>query len=548
MSPKQKAEKNDIVPEMRPQRTTGPFLLGPQILQTPKFDPQVHKSPVKSPVSEDDEANDSFVESIITHSPSKPMFNSKENEKIPLDGTADNQSKNVLGQKEDPLDAMDALEDAIEQIGQALPVVDSNGLDSPLRSGTPADDMLTSKAPVPKTHISNSRRRPMESAAKGVSLNTNSKNDVRLQRSGRDIPMRKPLPTRSNEDIRKSTNPRPASIAANSTPRNPDLSRKSSHPVLSPRVTSSTPASVKSRPVSIQASTSRPALSPVKSTKSVSPTRPTFELPGDARFRQRKAEREEKLKRETEELQRKRESKVKEVRNTSTGLSLTSKRTTLNRPLENNIKSNDIPKIDKNETTTKRSTVSPTRKTEQANSMKTPTRSNSTRADFAKSATLKRSLPDLREARRTSTMTPNTRVPSLSTSPLRRSRSCHNSVSPQGKPAANNSLSKAEAAVQRARGKEIFERDMQYIEERERERREKEEAAKRARAEAAERGRLASREWAEKQRLRAKTSKRNLNEEAGNIGITGNTPAEGRVGKQQLQDKIVPSVVVNEEG
>ncbi|KAI7183060.1 hypothetical protein D0869_08746 [Hortaea werneckii] len=53
-----------------------------------------------------------------------------------------------------------------------------------------------------------------------------------------------------------------------------------------------------------------------------------------------------------------------------------------------------------------------------------------------------------------------------------------------------------------AKGKEVFTRALLAKEALEREKREKEEAARRARESAAERGRIASREWAEKQRLR----------------------------------------------
>jgi hypothetical protein len=57
-----------------------------------------------------------------------------------------------------------------------------------------------------------------------------------------------------------------------------------------------------------------------------------------------------------------------------------------------------------------------------------------------------------------------------------------------------------DAMQQKLKGREVFNRDRIEKEARERERREKEESAKRARAEAAERGRIASREWAERQR------------------------------------------------
>ncbi|KAF2677283.1 hypothetical protein K458DRAFT_424143 [Lentithecium fluviatile CBS 122367] len=67
-------------------------------------------------------------------------------------------------------------------------------------------------------------------------------------------------------------------------------------------------------------------------------------------------------------------------------------------------------------------------------------------------------------------------------------------------PVVKSTVTPADAAAQKVKGKQVFNRDKMEKEARERERREKEEAAKRARAEAAERGRIASREWAEKQR------------------------------------------------
>lgn len=57
-----------------------------------------------------------------------------------------------------------------------------------------------------------------------------------------------------------------------------------------------------------------------------------------------------------------------------------------------------------------------------------------------------------------------------------------------------------DAVQQKLKGKEVFNRDKMEKDAKDRERREKEEAAKQARAQAAERGRAASREWAEKQR------------------------------------------------
>jgi len=81
------------------------------------------------------------------------------------------------------------------------------------------------------------------------------------------------------------------------------------------------------------------------------------------------------------------------------------------------------------------------------------------------------------------------------------------SVSDSTNGSSRNSLLIAKATVtpvdavqQKLKGREVFNRDKMEKEAKERERREKEEAAKQARAQAAERGRIASREWAEKQR------------------------------------------------
>ena len=87
-----------------------------------------------------------------------------------------------------------------------------------------------------------------------------------------------------------------------------------------------------------------------------------------------------------------------------------------------------------------------------------------------------------------------TRKPSLATA-----GAAHNprvSGPPRSAPTAED------LALQKVKGKEVFGRTRAEMMEREKTRKEKEEAAKKARAEAAERGRVASREWAEKQKLR----------------------------------------------
>lgn len=66
--------------------------------------------------------------------------------------------------------------------------------------------------------------------------------------------------------------------------------------------------------------------------------------------------------------------------------------------------------------------------------------------------------------------------------------------------AENTKVAPVDAVGLKTKGKQVFNRDKMEKDAAERERKEKEEAAKKARAEAAERGRIASREWAERQR------------------------------------------------
>lgn len=67
-------------------------------------------------------------------------------------------------------------------------------------------------------------------------------------------------------------------------------------------------------------------------------------------------------------------------------------------------------------------------------------------------------------------------------------------------------VSDKEVLIQRQRAKEIYTRDAKLTEDMEREKQAREAAAKRAREEAAERGRQASRDWAEKQRVKKLTA------------------------------------------
>ncbi|KFZ13637.1 hypothetical protein V502_06518 [Pseudogymnoascus sp. VKM F-4520 (FW-2644)] len=198
----------------------------------------------------------------------------------------------------------------------------------------------------------------------------------------------------------------------------------------------------------------------VKSTKA--PTKPTFELPGEALSRKKREAHEARLKAQEEEEKKRREFKAK--------------------PLRKSI----APSMQPRQTTTslaRRSIINPI---------------DSRDADEALVVSKRRSVigahrPSLAAQNLANTSAPRTRVGAQGgghMAAMARSDSSQRSLS--GGPAQAPKLS----------GRELYKRDARALEGAERERKEKEAAAKKAREEAAEKGRQASREWAAKQRRR----------------------------------------------
>lgn len=126
----------------------------------------------------------------------------------------------------------------------------------------------------------------------------------------------------------------------------------------------------------------------------------------------------------------------------------------------------------------------------------------------------KKRLSTLSQAKRTRpSVSANAASPSTTPAGPAGLRSSTNGSNPiTGAPATSRpSLATSDAAQLKLRGKEVFNRNRVELDERERARKEKEEAARKARAEAAERGRIASREWAEKQRMKKLSSAEKVN-------------------------------------
>ncbi|ODH49658.1 hypothetical protein GX48_04182 [Paracoccidioides brasiliensis] len=532
----------------------------PRFGQTPRFDPAVHKSPVMEALSDQDQQEDSFLQSIVSQSHS----NSKGNDKWvdiaarPTPAMPQPEARNYQD-IEDPLDAIDALEDALEQIGQALPVVEEHALDSPERAGTPVDGIILSGAANSGIHPGINQKNGTEPGSKKqiVSrqqqcVDDNGRPQAREQKMSQSLLLsaqnrQSSLTTsRSIKGPDRSVSKRAHSVpeAAKSAPNSrrrshpklssnigsndaklattrPSICRKSSHPSL-PSGTVSTHTLGTSKPRSnstIISSLAKPAFTPSKSTKT--PTRPTFELPGEAISRRQRAQWEERLKREEEELQRRREFKARTARNFTTP-AFPVKETIASR-IRATLKAEEVQnRVSSAECSRNAPSVQPKR-----SSLIMPIKTSSLRTNSIGSTGSNRT-PSGTKAIGNSTSA-SSAAPGRPLAPNGTNRSLNrNGSRSEGKDKDDNN----EGAIspvctvrtpvapatrtdsntlltQRLRGKEIFARDRVHEIERGRERKEKEEAAKRARTEAAERGRLASREWAERQKMRLKSMTRN---------------------------------------
>ncbi|OHW92085.1 carboxylesterase family protein [Colletotrichum incanum] len=194
------------------------------------------------------------------------------------------------------------------------------------------------------------------------------------------------------------------------------------------------------------------------------PTRPNFELPGEAISQRKRAEREARLKAQEEEERKRREFKA--------------------RPIKAKLGSAAYPR----ETVTSRARQN---KGSEANDSQVEERASKRASMLGTPRPL---------ARTSSTRSPQTRGRGTSQTATEDQASRATSTSTGSMSGKRSTLSIEELEHQRLKGREIFQRDNCYIEDKERERREREWNAKMAREQAAERSRQASREWAEKQR------------------------------------------------
>ena len=403
--------------------------------------------------------DDSFVARIKSYTPAK-MTNAdtskdesgvdKIEEDLFLEQIKTRSPSKRVSRIEDSVEALDALEEEIEKVDKLIPTTADNLSDT---------TKTKKQAKVnPKT---------AEKKANG-SVRIKDNTSIRTR----------PMTGKPSTSVR-SIAPRPSILPAAKKAITPPKGSPTK-PLIESRSPAPARQSAKVGPQSVThkrvSSVHKGPFVPTKSAKP--PTQSTFELPGEAVSRKLKEQREQRLKREEEQTSKPRVFKARPVR------------------------LSQAPEVKL--TTAARARIG-LAKGGPANGSKvaegTPKPTTSPRVMPTASTGQNKRVSSLTIAKRTSAVQPTanssarvTRKPSLAIP----GKTYHPDVlgSLRSAPTAED------LALQKVKGKEVFGRNRAEMMEREKARKEKEEAAKKARAEAAERGRVASREWAEKQKLR----------------------------------------------
>ncbi|KAK4937493.1 hypothetical protein LTR10_021864 [Elasticomyces elasticus] len=423
--------------------------------KTPKFDPSIHTPAPDMATAIPDTTEDSFLDNIKSRSPSK-MHSVQEDSRSPSSYTVESRLRTP--RIEDSVEAIDALEDAIEEISDKIPDLDGLKIESPIKSrkNTPAR-VTTTKTP---TALRKAERSPVKTV-RTPSVKKAPKVTVK------PAPAPRPSTVARNVPIARHTSKAPVGT------KKPIVdglkSQDSSASTLPPLTFSNSPARVpsqsnttKKRVSSATLSTNKPAFIPSKSVKL--PTKPTFSLPGEAISAKLKAQREERLKREEEAEKERKIFKARPVPVKVARPSLA--------PRENKASQ---ARLSIYAGGVNKENVAPTKKSE----AKQRPLSLSAQPDTNKANSSVRRITS-------ATVATKPRVSSL-----------------QLTAGQKLSVTKEDVEQQKARGREVFARNKLEMDKLEKERKEKEDAARKARAEAAERGRQASREWAEKQKKKA---------------------------------------------
>ena len=414
---------------------------------TPYKDSEMQKTNDTTTSGSNDEKEDSFVAKIESRTPLK-MVNSErigtpsKTESDKDDSFLEQIKARTPGKRisriEDSVEAIDALEEEIEKVGGLIPAS---------ANGPPSHDKPKKQAKPQSTTIA-------------------SKSNGRLKTVRSDA-HQKAVEARRQSTFAKLPESKPSSVASVKRARLSKGVALSSHSAFEPTGLTVNTGSTASHafPKNRISSVHKAPFQPIKSTKP--PTRPNFELPGEAVARKLKEQREERSKHEEDEAAKPRVFKARPVRQSH------------------------APAVKLTATTRTRLSMA---KGERLGSSKPAARPTSmtTASPNKRLSTLsvpKRSTPPFANG-----AARLTRGPSLNASTTIRAPSAVGANRPA--PTAE------ESALQKLKGKEVFGRTRAEIVDREKAKKEKEEAARKARADAAERGRIASRAWAEKQKAK----------------------------------------------
>jgi hypothetical protein len=402
----------------------------------------------------DGAAEDSFVEQITTRSPAKPV-----------------------SRIEDSVEALDKMEEAIEALGQAALAVSP----TETASKAPAQKKMAKAAakPFSSLRVKPQDARPNVKTMAGADVK--AKEGVRKAKSSSALRDAAEV-SEEKAVVAKKPVKRPASLLP---PKEPV---KSAKPPTKPafelpgeavarKLKEQREARKAQRESSDEGSTTAKAPAPATKVKSAKPpTKPTFELPGEAISRKKREAHEARLKVQEEEERKRREFKAK--------------------PPRNSVQPDFIPRENAASLARKNQVVRPESDNaapgQQRNSISVSKRGSIVGAH----------RPSIMAANLANISAPRAPGPaSPSQAPHARKASTTSGPSMSGL-AMQRTVSASEVQLQRQRAKEIYMRDVKALEEMEKEKREREAAAKKSRLEAAERGRQASREWAEKQRAK----------------------------------------------
>ncbi len=446
---------------------------------TPDLDSDTQKCD-GTPTSEDkDEKEDSFVARIESRTPLRLTNNEKMESPLEEGNVDDSFVEQIkarspgkcISRIEDSVEALDALEEEIEKVGGLIPA-SADSLQPPIKAQKQAKPERTTM----DVKISGSVRTKKKAGDQ-------KKIDSRRPSSAIGPATTNPSARPTKPRVRPST-----SLAQHKTDT-------ASHATRSTRNAGQaiSQAAARKRISSVH----KAPFQPMKSTKP--PTRPNFELPGEAVARKLKEQREERSKREEEETPKPRAFKARPVRLShapEVKLTATTKaRLSMAKgePITRTRPSNGFDNSRSMARPGPMATISPNKRLSTVSVAKPstqPTASGLTQPSANSSGRL-------------------TRGPSLDLSSTFRAPSALGANRPA--PTAE------ESAHQKLKGKEVFGRTRVEIMEREKAKKEKEDAARKARADAAERGRIASRAWAEKQKAR-KAEAGNVNEREKAVG------------------------------